>query len=168
MTKANAKVATGPSEGDPAPSFALPDHAGQTVTLEGFAGRPLVLYFYPKDDTPGCTTEALNFSALAAEFNAAGAAILGVSPDPVKSHGKFREKHKLGIALASDEDKSMLEAYGVWAEKSMYGKTYMGVERTTFLIDADGKIARIWRKVKVPGHAQAVLEAVKDLGGGKV
>lgn len=163
MTKANPKEAPLLGEGDPAPAFTLPDHAGKPVTLAQFAGRKLVLYFYPKDDTSGCTTEALDFSALAPSFEAAGAAILGVSPDPVKSHEKFRLKHKLQIPLASDEDKAMLETYGVWTEKSMYGRTYMGVERTTFLIDGTGKIARIWRKVKVPGHAQAVLEAVKDL-----
>jgi peroxiredoxin Q/BCP len=151
-------------EGDRAPDFALMDHAGHNVSLADFHGRALVLYFYPKDDTSGCTAEAIDFNQKRGDFEAAGAAILGVSPDPVKSHEKFRTKHALDIALASDEAKATLEAYGVWAEKSMYGRKYMGVERTTFLIDKSGTIAKIWRKVKVPGHADAVLKAVKDLG----
>ena len=150
-------------EGSPAPDFALPDQDGNTVRLDDFAGRPLVLYFYPKDDTSGCTAEALDFSALAEDFAAAGAAVLGVSPDPVKSHVKFRDKHALAIPLASDEAKGMLEAYGVWLEKSMYGRKYMGVERTTMLVDKAGKVARIWPKVKVKGHAAEVLAAAKAL-----
>ena len=151
------------SEGDAAPDFSLPDHAGKTITLASFAGKALVLYFYPKDDTSGCTAEAIAFSGKAKEFEAAGAAILGMSPDPVKSHDKFRIKHGLEIPLASDEEKAALDAYGVWVEKSMYGKKYMGVERTTVLVDKAGKIARIWSKVKVPGHVDEVLAAVKAL-----
>lgn len=149
--------------GDKAPDFSLPDHSGRTVTLGDFAGKALVLYFYPKDDTSGCTAEAIAFNGKAKAFAAAGAAILGVSPDPVKSHDKFRAKHGLEIPLASDETKEMLESYGVWAEKSMYGRKYMGVERTTFLIDKTGTIAKVWPKVKVPGHADEVLAAVKAL-----
>ena len=152
-----------PAEGDAAPDFTLPDHAGHSIGLKSFAGKALVLYFYPKDDTSGCTAEAIDFNAKAKDFAKAGAAILGVSPDPVKSHDKFRTKHELEIPLASDESKEMLEAYGVWAEKSMYGRKYMGVERTTFLIDKAGKIARVWNKVKVPGHAADVLAATKSL-----
>lgn len=149
--------------GSPAPDFALPNHDGHTVRLGDFAGRSLVLYFYPKDDTSGCTVEALDFSALADDFGAAGAAVLGVSPDTVESHVKFRDKHALAIPLASDEEKKMLEAYGVWVEKSMYGRKYMGVERTTLLVDKAGRIAKIWPKVKVKDHAAAVLAAAKAL-----
>ncbi len=149
--------------GSPAPDFALPDQDGNAVHLDDFAGRLLVLYFYPKDDTSGCTAEALEFSALAGDFAAAGAAVLGVSPDPVKSHNKFRDKHALAIPLASDETKETLGAYGVWVEKSMYGRKYMGVERTTMLVDRAGRIARVWPKVKVKGHAAEVLAAVKAL-----
>jgi thioredoxin-dependent peroxiredoxin len=151
------------SAGDQAPDFSLPDHSGRTVTLGDYAGKALVLYFYPEDDTSGCTAEAIAFNGKAKDFAKAGAAILGVSPDPVKSHAKFREKHALEIPLAADETKEMLEAYGVWAEKSMYGRKYMGVERTTFLIDAQGRIAKIWTKVKVPGHAEEVLQAAQAL-----
>ncbi len=149
--------------GEPAPDFSLPDHSGKTLTLASFAGKALVLYFYPKDDTSGCTAEAIDFNAKAAAFAKAGAAILGVSPDPVKSHAKFKTKHDLAIPLASDEAKATLEAYGVWVEKSMYGKKYMGVERTTVLIKPDGTVAKIWPKVKVPGHADAVLAAAEAL-----
>jgi thioredoxin-dependent peroxiredoxin len=149
--------------GDKAPDFELPDDTGGTISLASFAGKKLVLYFYPKDDTSGCTKEAIEISGLRAEFKKAGAAILGVSPDSVASHVKFKAKHKLEIALASDESKTMLAAYGVWVEKSMYGRKYMGVERTTFLIGKDGKIATVWNKVKVPGHAEAVLAAAKAL-----
>jgi thioredoxin-dependent peroxiredoxin len=149
--------------GDKAPDFALPDDAGARISLANFAGGKLILYFYPKDDTSGCTREAIEFNGLRGEFKKAGAAILGVSPDPVASHTRFKAKHKLELALASDESKAMLEAYGVWAEKSMYGRKYMGVERTTFLIGTDGKIAAVWNKVKVPGHAEAVLAAAKAL-----
>ncbi len=149
--------------GDKAPDFALPDDAGGQVSLASFAGKKLVLYFYPKDDTSGCTKEAIDFNALQPEFKKAGATILGASPDSAASHAKFKTKHGLDLALASDELKTMLEAYGVWVEKSMYGRKYFGVERTTFLIGPDGRIAKAWNKVKVPGHAAAVLEAVKAL-----
>lgn len=149
--------------GDKAPDFALPDDAGGQVSLASFAGKKLVLYFYPKDDTSGCTKEAIDFNALQPEFKKAGATILGASPDLAASHAKFKTKHGLDLALASDELKTMLEAYGVWVEKSMYGRKYFGVERTTFLIGPDGRIAKAWNKVKVPGHAAAVLEAVKAL-----
>lgn len=141
----------------------LPRDGGGNVSLAELAGKKVVLYFYPKDDTSGCTTEALDFTALADDFAAAGAAVVGVSPDPVKAHDKFVAKHNLGVILASDEDKTVLEAYGVWKEKSMYGRQYMGVERSTFLINGNGEIARIWRKVKVKGHAQEVLEAARSL-----
>lgn len=141
----------------------LPRDGGGNVSLAELAGKKVVLYFYPKDDTSGCTTEALDFTALADEFAAAGAVVVGVSPDPVKAHDKFVAKHNLGVILASDEDKTVLEAYGVWKEKSMYGRQYMGVERSTFLIKDNGEIARIWRKVKVKGHAQEVLEAARAL-----
>lgn len=157
----NAHKALAP--GDKAPDFELPDDGGAKISLASFAGQKLVLYFYPKDDTSGCTKEAIDFNGLRGDFKKAGAAILGVSPDTVASHAKFKIKHKLDIALAADESKTMLEAYGVWVEKSMYGRKYMGVARTTFLIGKDGRIAALWNKVKVPGHAEAVLAAVKAL-----
>ena len=153
--------------GKKAPAFKLPDDAGNTVQLKDFKGEMLVLFFYPKDDTSGCTKEAIAFTELKDQFNSAGAQILGMSPDSVERHVKFKNKHDLTVALAADEEKTVLEKYGVSVEKSMYGRKYMGVERTTLLIDADGKIANIWRKVKVPGHAEAVLEAVKELAAGK-
>ncbi|WP_284177062.1 peroxiredoxin [Rhabdaerophilum sp. SD176] len=149
--------------GDRAPEFSLPGDGGSTLSLATAAGRKLVLYFYPKDDTSGCTMEAKDFNALRAEFAAAGTEIIGVSPDSAASHDKFKKKYELGFALASDESKAMLEAYGVWVEKSMYGRKYMGVERTTFLIGPDGRIAKVWSKVKVPGHAAEVLAAAKAL-----
>ncbi|MCM2476960.1 peroxiredoxin [Rhizobium sp. CG5] len=149
--------------GSPAPDFTMPSSGGGSLTLSSLRGGSVVVYFYPKDDTSGCTTEAIAFSSMAADFAAAGATVIGISPDSVKSHDKFIAKHGLSVVLGADEDKSVLEAYGVWKEKSMYGKTYMGVERSTFLIDPDGKIAAIWRKVKVPGHAEAVLKAVTEL-----
>ncbi len=149
--------------GDKAPDFALPANGGATVSLSQFSGKPLVLYFYPKDDTSGCTIEAVDFTKLSADFAAIGATVVGVSPDSVKSHDKFAAKHNLSVLLAADESHAALEAYGVWKEKSMYGKTYMGVERSTFLIDGSGKIAAAWRKVKVPGHAEAVLKAAQAL-----
>jgi thioredoxin-dependent peroxiredoxin len=151
------------SEGMQAPAFTLPRDGGVDVSLSEFGGKKVVLYFYPKDDTSGCTTEAIAFTALKQDFADADTVVIGMSPDPVKKHDKFRDKHSLDVILAADEDKSTLEAYGVWQEKSMYGKKYMGVERTTLLIDRDGKIARIWPKVKVPGHAEEVLAAAKDL-----
>jgi peroxiredoxin Q/BCP len=152
-----------PEIGQDAPDFELPRDGGGIITLSSLSGKAVVLYFYPKDDTSGCTAEAIDFSALAAEFAKAGALVVGLSPDSAKSHDKFKAKHSLGVALASDEDKTALEAYGVWVEKSMYGKKYMGVERTTFLVGPDGKVRKVWPKVKVPGHAAEVLEAVKDL-----
>ncbi len=149
--------------GSPAPDFTLPRNGEGTVTLSKLQGKAVILYFYPKDDTSGCTAEAIDFSALGGEFEAANAVVIGISPDSVKSHDKFAAKHSLSVMLASDEERKVLEAYGVWKEKSMYGKKYMGVERTTFLIGRDGTIAEIWNKVKVAGHAQAVLEAAKKL-----
>ena len=149
------------NSGDKAPDFNLPKDGGGSLSLGDLAGQKIVLYFYPKDDTSGCTQEAIEFNQLKSEFGAAGATIIGVSPDPVKSHLKFKTKHGLDLTLISDESKSMLEAYGVWAEKSMYGRKYMGVERTTFLIDEQGIITKIWNKVKVPGHAAEVLASVK-------
>lgn len=150
-------------EGQPAPEFTLPRDGGGTLSLAGAKGRKIVLYIYPKDNTPGCTQEAIAFNGLRQAFAEAGCDIIGVSPDPVKSHDKFKAKHGLDFALVADETQTMLQDYGVWVEKSMYGRTYMGAERTTFLIDASGKIARIWRKVKVPGHAEEVLAAARAL-----
>ncbi len=152
-----------PATGDMAPDFTLPGDGGSTISLSALRGRPVVLFFYPKDDTSGCTAEAVDFTRLKGEFDAVGAVLIGMSPDSSRKHDKFKAKHELSVALASDEDKTTLEAYGVWAEKSMYGRKYMGVDRSTFLIDRDGRIARVWRKVKVPGHAQEVLEATKGL-----
>ncbi|WCK01092.1 thioredoxin-dependent thiol peroxidase [Agrobacterium tumefaciens] len=149
--------------GSPAPDFTLPRNGEGTVTLSKLQGKAVILYFYPKDDTSGCTVEAIDFSALGGQFETANAVVIGISPDSVKSHDKFAAKHSLSVMLASDEERKVLEAYGVWKEKSMYGKKYMGVERTTVLITPDGKIAEIWNKVKVAGHAQAVLEAAKKL-----
>jgi thioredoxin-dependent peroxiredoxin len=149
--------------GDKAPAFNLPADGGSTVSLSGLKGKKIVLYAYPKDDTSGCTLEAQNFNALKADFAAVGAEIIGLSADSVASHDKFKKKYDLTFPLASDEAKTTLEAYGIWVEKSMYGKKYMGIERTTFLIDADGKIAHIWNKVKVPGHAAEVLAAAKTI-----
>jgi peroxiredoxin Q/BCP len=150
-------------EGMGAPDFELPDAEGKTVKLSALRGKPVVVYFYPKDDTSGCTAEAKDFTCIADEFRQAGAEVLGISPDSPASHRKFQEKYELGVRLLSDEARSAAEAYGVWVEKSMYGRKYMGVERATFLIDKAGKIARSWPKVKVPGHAEAVLEAVRAL-----
>ena len=149
--------------GQDAPRFELPRDGGGTLKLAELIGNPIVLYFYPKDDTSGCTAESIDFSRLLPEFEKAGATVIGISPDSVKSHDKFKTKHSLAVNLVSDETRSTLETYGVWVEKSMYGRKYMGVERTTILIDRDGKIARIWAKVKVPGHADEVLEAVRAL-----
>jgi peroxiredoxin Q/BCP len=166
---ASQKAAASPApaglleEGDSAPSFTLPGAGGETLSLAALAGKKVVLYFYPKDDTSGCTKEAIEFNALRDKFAEAGAVIVGISPDSAKSHDKFRAKYELALPLAADETKATLAAYGVWVEKSMYGRKYMGVERSTFLIDAKGRIARIWRKVKVPGHAEEVLAAVEGL-----
>jgi len=150
------------NEGDSAPDVTLVLADG-AKPLSAWKGRALVLYFYPKDDTPGCTTEAKDFSALAKDFAAAGAEIVGVSKDTTAKHGKFVAKHDLAIPLASDEDGAVCDAFGTWIEKSLYGRQYMGIDRATFLIDGEGAIRRIWRKVKVKGHAEAVLEAVKAL-----
>jgi peroxiredoxin Q/BCP len=149
--------------GDPAPDFELPADNGRSVAPRRLAGKTIVLYFYPKDDTSGCTAEAIAFNALREEFDAAGAVVLGVSPDSVASHAKFKRKHDLSLTLAADESRTALEAYGVWGEKSMYGRKYMGVERATFLIGPDRRLARVWRKVKVPGHAEEVLSAAQAL-----
>lgn len=149
--------------GDIAPDFTLAGSGGETYSLAGLLGRKVVLYFYPKDDTSGCTKEAIAFNGLRQAFADAGAEIVGVSADSVKSHDSFREKYDLAIPLASDEKKEVIEAYGVWVEKSMYGRKYFGIERATFLIDGEGRIAQVWRNVKVPGHAEAVLKAAQAL-----
>lgn len=152
-----------PDTGDIAPAFTLPRDGGGQVSLADFAGKPVVVYFYPRDDTPGCTTEAGDFTAEAAAFAALDVAVIGVSKDTVKSHDKFRDKHALAVILASDADSDTAERFGVWGEKSMYGKTFLGIERATFLIGPDGRIARVWRKVKVAGHAAEVLAAARAL-----
>lgn len=149
--------------GNDAPDFTVPTNNDGTFSLSAQKGTPVVLYFYPKDDTSGCTKEAIAFTEALPEFQAAGAKIVGISPDSPAKHDKFVAKHDLKVILGADEDKRVCEAYGVWVEKSMYGRKYMGVERSTFLVDANGKIAQAWRKVKVPGHAEKVLEAVKAL-----
>ncbi len=149
-------------EGAPAPDFELAGADGP-VRLADYAGKPLVVYFYPKDDTSGCTREAQDFTALAGDFAKAGVSLLGVSKDSLASHAKFTAKYGLAVPLASDPEGAMIEAYGSWVEKNMYGRKYMGIERSTFLIDASGKLARIWRKVKVPGHAAEVLKAAQAL-----
>ena len=149
--------------GDAAPDFSLPGDGGSLVSLAKLRGKKVVLYFYPKDDTTGCTLEAKNFNDLKGAFDKAGAEIIGLSPDSAASHDKFKKKYDLGFGLAADEAKTALQAYGVWVEKSMYGKKYMGVERSTFLIAADGNIAGIWTKVKVPGHVDEVLAAAQKL-----
>jgi len=150
-------------EGKKAPDFSLPADGGENLKLSAFKGSPVVLYFYPKDDTSGCTKEAIAFTGLKKQFDKLGATIIGLSPDSAASHDKFIAKHDLEVRLAADETKKVVEKYGVWVEKSMYGRKYMGVERTTVLIDKAGKVAKVWRKVKVPGHAEDVLEAVKAL-----
>ncbi len=149
--------------GDAAPDFSLPASGDRTVSLADYAGKPVVLFFYPKADTSGCTKEAVGFTEAQAEFEAAGAALIGISKDPVKKQDKFADKHSLGMPLMSDEEGDVSERYGVWKEKQMYGKTYMGIERSTFLIGPDGKVVQEWRKVKVPGHVDDVLAAVKAL-----
>ena len=150
------------TEGMNAPDWTLPSDGGRTLSSDR-GGRPLVLFFYPKDDTSGCTKEALSFTEHKPQFDALGVDVIGMSPDSPAKHDKFVAKHALGVPLASDEDKTTLEAFGVWKEKSMYGKTYMGVERSTFLIDGQGRIVRAWRKVKVPGHVEDVLAAARSL-----
>ena len=152
-----------PAPGDVAPDFTLPRDGGGTISLSALRGRPVVLFFYPKDDTQACTLEAISFSELADEFSAAGIALIGLSPDSVKKHDRFAKKHNLTVPLAADEEKSVVEAYGVWVEKMMYGRKYMGVERSTFLIGADGVVVRVWEKVKVDGHAREVLDAAKAI-----
>ena len=151
------------TEGVTAPAFRLPRDGGAEIALSDFAGRKLVLFFYPRADTPGCTREAIDFSRLRAAFAESGTEVIGVSADPVKAQESFRDKHALSVPLISDATHAMLEAYGAWGEKSMYGKTFQGILRTTVLIGGDGRIARIWRKVKVDGHADAVLEAARTL-----
>jgi thioredoxin-dependent peroxiredoxin len=150
-------------EGQLAPDFSLPNDAGNTRTLSELKGSKVVLFFYPKDDTTACTTEAQDFSRLKGAFEAAGAVVIGMSPDSIKKHAKFRTKQGLTVELLADETTGTLQAYGVWAEKSMYGRKYMGVVRTTLLINANGKIARLWEKVSVPGHAEEVLQAAQAL-----
>ena len=147
--------------GDAAPEFDLPTDSGGRASLAGLKGKPFVLYFYPKDDTSGCTSEAKAFSEMKAQFAGAGAEVVGVSKDSPNSHDKFKAKHDLTLTLASDEDGAMLERYGVWVEKSMYGRKYMGIDRATFVVGADGTVKQVWRKVKVPGHVDAVLKAVR-------
>jgi peroxiredoxin Q/BCP len=149
--------------GQPVPDFTLPRDGGGALGPKDFRGRKLVLYFYPKDDTSGCTTEALGFTAKLSEFEEADTTVLGVSKDSVKSHDKFRDKHGLAVPLLSDADGAVVEAFGVWGEKSMYGRKYMGIDRSTFLIGRDGVVARVWRGVKVAGHVDEVLAAAQVL-----
>jgi thioredoxin-dependent peroxiredoxin len=151
------------SVGDKAPKFALPAAGGDDISLTDFKGKTVVLYFYPKDDTAGCTKEAIAFTEHIGAFEAAGATVIGASKDPVRNHDKFIAKHELGVQLVSDEEGTLCEDYGVWVQKSMYGRKYMGIERSTFVIDAKGVVRAAWRKVKVPGHVEEVLAAVQDL-----
>ncbi|MCZ2204285.1 peroxiredoxin [Bartonella sp. A05] len=151
------------TKGDIAPDFNLPRDGGGQLCLSNLRGKPIVLYFYPKDDTSGCTSEAIDFTRLKTKFDEIGVIIIGLSPDNVNKHNKFKAKHELDIILVSDEEKTTLEAYGVWVEKSMYGRKYMGVERSTFLIDSTGKIVEEWRKVSVSGHAENVLAAARAI-----
>ncbi|MDW4496791.1 peroxiredoxin [Sulfitobacter sp. D35] len=151
-----------PEVSQPAPNFTLPGTEGE-ITLSDLKGQPVVLFFYPKDDTPGCTKESIGFSETRADFEAAGARVFGISKDSLAKHEKFIAKHGLQVPLLSDENGSVCEDYGVWKEKSMYGKKFMGIERTTVLVDAQGTVARVWNKVKVPGHVDEVLEAVRAL-----
>ena len=152
-----------PAEGSPAPEFELPTQDGTTVSLEDFRGQKVVLYFYPKDDTPGCTKEACQFQERTPRFQQLDTVVLGVSPDSVESHRKFREKYDLEFPLLADEDHEVAEAYGVWKEKKMFGNTFWGVERTTFLIDEEGRIERVWKRVKADGHAAEVAEALESV-----
>jgi len=154
---------TEPTVGDIAPDFSLTRDGGGTVALKDFAGKAVVVYFYPQDDTKSCTAEAIDFSALSSEFAASGTAVVGISPDPASSHDRFKAKHGLSVILAADEARTVTEAYGAWGEKSLYGRKYMGVIRSTILIDRSGRIARIWRNVRVKNHANEVLEAVQAL-----
>jgi len=150
-------------EGQAAPDYTLPRDGGGEMGPSDMAGKNVVLFFYPRDDTSGCTKEAVGFSELAAEFDKAGAVVVGISKDGIKKHDKFRDKHSLKVPLLSDENSDVTERFGAWVEKSMYGKKYMGIERSTFLIDGSGTVRRVWRKVKVPGHVDEVLDAVKAL-----
>lgn len=159
MKKALAMI----EQGHPAPALDLPTDNGGRVSLTALKGKPAVVYFYPKDDTTGCTREAQDFTALAPDFAALAATVIGVSKDTVKKHDRFKAKYDLAVFLASDEDGAACEAWGVWVQKKLYGREYMGIERATFLVDADGRVARVWRNVKVAGHAAAALEAVKAL-----
>lgn len=152
-----------PQAGDPAPEFDLPTDGGETLSLKSLAGRKVVLYFYPKDNTPGCTKEAIGFSERSADFDSAGAVVIGASKDSAGKHDRFIAKHDLKVRLLSDVEGRLCEDYGVWVEKSMYGRKYMGIERATFLIDPGGVVQRVWRKVKVTGHVDQVLEAVREL-----
>jgi peroxiredoxin Q/BCP len=156
-------MGTPPAVGDKAPNFKLPRDDGGTVSLADFKGRKLVLYFYPRADTPGCTKESIDFSKQKSAFTKAGADVIGVSADPVKAQEAFKKKHKLSVGLLSDETHAMLEAYGAWGKKSMYGKTFLGITRMTYLIAPDGRVAQVWPRVKVDGHAAEVLAAVKAL-----
>lgn len=156
-------TSTGPAAGSPAPDFNLPTDGGGSVSLAALKGKKAVLYFYPKADTPGCTKEAIDFSRLRPEFERENTAVIGVSADAAEAQDKFKAKHDLSIPLAADTERKVVDAYGVWVEKTMYGKTFMGIERATFLIGADGRIARVWRNVKVEGHAAEVLDAAKAL-----
>lgn len=160
---ATSAVSAKPLEDQKAPAFRLPRDGGNVVTLSDYAGQKLVLFFYPRADTPGCTHEAIDFTRLKDAFTAAGTAVLGISADPLKAQEKFRDKHSLGIPLISDEQHEMLEAYGAWGEKSMYGKRFLGILRTTVLIAADGKVGKVWRNVRVDGHADEVLAAARSL-----
>ena len=163
MASSPAATSVGIAEGDNAPNFSLPRDGGGSVSLQDFRGKKLVLFFYPKADTPGCTREAIAFTALSDEFSQSGTAVVGISADTVKAQEKFRDKHGLSVPLISDETHEMLEAYGVWGEKSMYGRKFMGIVRTTVLVGPDGRIARLWRNVKVDGHADEVLAAARNL-----
>ncbi|MGB1214424.1 MAG: peroxiredoxin [Pikeienuella sp.] len=158
-----SKETSGPAIGETAPTFVLPGSADTEINLASFSGKSVVLYFYPRDDTPGCTTEAIDFTASLEEFAAAGAVIIGVSKDTVAKHDKFITKHNLSVMLASDTEGTVCEDYGVWVEKNMYGKKYMGIERATYLIGPDGTVQNRWRKVKVKGHVAEVLAAAKSL-----
>jgi peroxiredoxin Q/BCP len=160
---APASAGTGLAEGAKAPGFKLPRDGGGTASLADYAGKKLVLFFYPKANTPGCTKEAIDFTRLSKDFAAAGTAVLGVSADSVKAQDNFRDKHDLAVPLVSDETHEMLEAYGAWGEKSLYGRKFLGIIRSTVLIGADGRVAKVWRNVKVDGHADAVLAAARDL-----
>ncbi len=164
MTTAAVEIASASiGVGDLAPPFELAAENGGTLRSADYAGRKLVLYFYPKDDTSGCTREAIDFTGLAGEFGSTGTVVIGISKDSVADHAKFRAKHALNVLLGADTDGTTVEAYGCWVEKNMYGRKYMGIDRATFLIGRDGRVAAVWRKVKVPGHAAAVLKAAQDI-----